>query len=161
MTMSFISGKTVLDIGWLIFLIGLFAYFWNVRKRTTQTQLWFKTPGRIIYCELATFEASVWPKIEYEYQVNEQEFTNQTIFLDMIHNNPHSKHARGLAFRLVSAYKEDENIDVYYNPDNPEQAVLDTTTPWKLNIILGGITALFLLHGVIVISRFLPSSLLP
>lgn len=153
--MPFISGKTVIDLGWLIFLIGLFAYFWRARQMTIQTKLWFKTQGRITYCEMTTYEESAWPKIEYTYQVDGNEFTGQTFFLDMAHNNLHSTHARTLAYRLVCAYKGGEDIDVYYNPDNPEQAVLDTTTPWKLNAILGVITALFLLHVAIFISRFL------
>ncbi len=150
-----ISGQTMLDLGWLLFLIVLFAYFWRARKSTVQTKLWFKTQGRITYCELVPYEESVWPKIEYVYQVGDQEFTGEIFFLDMAHNNLHSAHARGLAYRLVSAYKAEEAIDVYYNPGNHEQAVLDTTIPWKLNMILGVIAALLLLHVAIVTSRFL------
>ncbi len=150
-----ISGQTILDLGWLLFLTLLFAYFWRARKLTEQTKLWFKTQGRITYCELVPYEECLWPKIEYVYQVDNQEFTSQILFLDIAHNNLHGAHPRALAYRLVSAFKEDETIDVYYNPDNPEQAVLDTTIPWKLNMILGVIAALLLLHVAIVTSRFL------
>ena len=63
-----ISKQTLLDLGWLVFLIGLFAYFWRVRQLTLQTKLWFKTQGRVTYCELAPYEHSVWPQIEYTHR---------------------------------------------------------------------------------------------
>lgn len=144
----------MLDLGWFVFLVVLFVYFWRSRQRTLQTKLWFKTQGRVTSCELETHEQSLWPKIEYVYQVDGQEFNGQRFFFDEAHNNLHSTHARAVAYQIVNAYKQNKEIDVYYNPDNPEQAVLDTTVPRKLNIILGFIAALLLLHIGIVISRY-------
>lgn len=144
----------MLDLGWLVFLGFLFAYFWRVRQLTKQTKLWFKTQGRVIHCEWVTYQQRVWPTIEYEYQVDTQDYTSEQFFLDLVHNNLNSKHARTLAYRVVNAYKEDENIDVYYNPDHPEEAVLDTTIPWKLNLILGLISFFLLIHAVSVIWRY-------
>ena len=75
------------------------------------------------------------------------------MFIDTTHNDPNSAYARRVAYQAVDAYKKDEYIDVYYNPDRPEQAVLDRTVPRKLNLILCFIAALIMLHLVITISR--------
>ena len=136
-----------------MFLSLLFLYFWRARQLTQQTKLWFKTPGRIKHCEWTTYQNRIWPQIEYDYHVGDQVYTSEQFFIDTIHNNLHGSHARNLAFRIVSAYKEDEDIDVFYNPYHPEQAVLDTTVPWKLNLILGIIAAFFLVHMVVVMVR--------
>jgi hypothetical protein len=49
------------------------------------------------------------------------------------------------------AYEEDADIDVFYNPNNPTQAALDITMPRKLNLIVGLLLALIILHLVVVI----------
>lgn len=152
---SFVSMQNMLDISWLIFLIVLFIYFWRARQITRETRLWFKTQGRITQCELTTYEHSVWPKIEYVYKVDNQEFKSEAMFLDITHINFHSAHARAVAYRVVNAYKQNDTIDVYYNPDSPGQAVLDITIPWKLNLILSLIGGLLVLHVGVVIYRFL------
>lgn len=134
--------------------MGLFVHFWRVRQMTRETKLWFKTQGYITECELVTYEHSLWPKIEYVYKVDDQEFTGDVLFLDIAHINLHSAHARDVAYSAANAYKQNDPIDVYYNPENPEQAVLDTTIPWKLNLILGFIIGLLLLHVVILLNRY-------
>ncbi len=134
--------------------MGLFVHFWRVRQMTRETKLWFKTQGYITECELVTYEHRLWPKIEYVYKVDDREFIGDVLFLDIAHINLHSAHARDVAYRAVNAYKQNDPIDVYYNPENPAQAVLDITIPWKLNLILGFIIGLLLLHMVILFNRY-------
>jgi len=154
MTKKLISLQTIHDMGWFFFLGLSFMYFWRARQITMQTKLWFKTRGRITHCEWTTYGHRVWPKIEYTYQVDDYDYTGELFFLDTVHTNLHSAYARSLAYRVVSAYKENEDIDVYYDPERPELAVLDTTIPWKLNLILGLITVLILIHISSVILRY-------
>ena len=93
------------------------------------------------------------PKIEYVYQIGDSDFIGEYLFLDTAHNNPHSKYARKIAFRVANAYKKNEDIEVFYNPNKPEEAVLDTTIPLKLNVILGFITGFIILHLVMIMLR--------
>ena len=99
---------------------------------------------------------SIWPKIEYTYQVHDQDLIGEYLFLDTSHNNPNSKYSRLVAYKAAVAFKENSEIDVYYNPNNPEQSALDVTIPIKLNIILCLISVLIVIHlGIIFVLRFL------
>ncbi len=150
MTAHWIPWHRLLDLGWLLFLLFVFRYFWRARQVTLQTKNWVKTQGRITKFEWITQGHRIWPKIEYVYQVDDSDFTGESLFLDTTHNDFNSAHARMIAYQVAIAYKNNEAIDVYYNPDKPEQAVLDRIVPRKLHMILSVIAALIVLHGVIV-----------
>ena len=154
MTTELMSWRSLLDLGWLLFLLLVLYYFWCARRVTLQTRTWSKTHGRVTQCAWVTYDHSLWPKIEYIYQVGDRDFTGEHFFIDTVHNDPSSVFARKLAYQVVSAYKKNEDIDVYFDPDNPENAVLDRTVPRKLNLILSFIVGLIVLHLVITISRF-------
>ena len=126
-----LSWQSLIDLAWLLFLLIVFRFFWRERLAALQLRFWVKTQARIIECELITRNHNLWPKIEYMYHVGEYEYIGEDLFLDTKHHNPNSAYARKLAYRVTSAFKQDEDIDVYYNPDDPEQAVLDNTVPRK------------------------------
>jgi len=149
MAARFISWQSLLDMGWLFFLLFIFAYFWLDRRVMLETRLWMKTKGRVTECEWTTHGHSIWPKVEYVYQVNDEEFTGEYLFPDTSHNDPNSAYARRIAYKAANAYKLDEDVDVYYNPDLPSQSALDITMPRKLTFILWFIAALIVLHLVI------------
>ncbi|MCW8408941.1 DUF3592 domain-containing protein [Legionella sp. PATHC035] len=128
--------RWMLDLGWLLFLLILFRHFWRDRQILVQAQSWLKVKGYISACEWTTVGHSVWPKIEYTYQINDHNFTGEYLFLDTAHNNPNSKYSRGVAYKAAVAFQENEAIDIYYNPNRPEQSALDVSMPTKLNIIL-------------------------
>ena len=136
----------ILDLGWLLFLLILFVHFWRKRRILVQAKSWLKAKGRITKCEWTKVGHSIWPKIEYSYQVQDKEETGEYLFLDTAHNNPNSKYSRRVAYNVAVAFKKDEEIDVYYNPKHPEQSALDVTIPTKLNIILILLGLLVLLH---------------
>ena len=150
-----LSWQNLLDLGWLLFLLLVFWHFWRARQLTLQTKFWVKTRGRVTHCEWTICGHSIWPKINYSYQVGERDYTGEYFFLDTAHNDPNSKYARLIAYKAANAYKQNEDIDVYYDPDRPEQAVLDTTIPRKINLILGFIAVLIVLHVIIRVSKLL------
>lgn len=120
-----------------------------------QTKFWLITKGRITSFEWTKAGPRLWPRIEYRYQVFDNDFQGEYLFLDTSHNNPNSKYARHVAYRAAMAYENDEEIDVYYNPNNPYQAVLDTTIPRKLNLIIALLLALIVFHLVMVVLHLL------
>lgn len=146
MALKGFSWQTLLDFGWLVFLLLVFKQFWMSRQRTCQTKKWNKTEGRVTKCEWVNYRHSLWPQIEYVYQVGERDFTGDRIFGDMAHHTPTSLRARQLAYRIACAYQENSTIEVYYNPSQPEQSVLDTTIPRKLRIILWVLSILIVAH---------------
>ena len=144
------SWRAGLDLIWLIFLLYLLWHFWRDRQFLAQTQDWLITKGRITLFEWTREGPRLWPKIQYKYQVLDQDFYGEYLFLDTAHNNPTSKYARMVAYRAAVAYEEDAEIDVHYNPNDPKQAVLDITIPRKLNLILVLVAALIIVHLVVV-----------
>ncbi len=148
-------GRWILDIGWLIVLFLLLNHFWQDRKSLVRAQSWLKVKGHITRCEWVRVGHSVWPKIEYAYQVADQDLVGEYLFLDTSHNNPNSKYSRRIAYKVAVAYKDNSEIDIYYNPNHPEQSALDVTIPKKLNFILLLIGVLILAQISIIIYRLL------
>ncbi len=147
--------RLLLDFGWLIFLLILFTHFWRDRSVLSQAKSWLKVKGHITVCEWTKVGHSVWPKIEYSYQVHDKDLTGEYLFLDTAHNNPNSKYSRSIAYKAAVAFAEGTEIDVYYNPNHPDQSALDVTMPIKLNIILFLIGMLTLLHLGLMAWRYL------
>jgi hypothetical protein len=149
------SWQGILDLLWLIFLLLMLWYFWRDRQFLAQTQSWLITKGRITLFEWTREGPRLWPKIQYSYQVFEHDYFGEYLFLDTSLNNPNSKYARQVAYRAAIAYEEDVEIDVYYNPNDPSQAVLDTTIPHKLNFIISLLLVLIILHLTVIVHHWL------
>ena len=149
------SLRWILDFGWLFFLFILLRHFWRVRQLLVHASSWLKAKGRITRCEWTQVGHHIWPKIEYSYQVYEQDLTGEYLFLDTAHNNPSSNYSRRIAYNAAVAFTENKEIEVYYNPNQPEQSALDITIPYKLNFIIGLLSGLILLHLGVVIWRLI------
>lgn len=147
--------RWALDLGWLTLLLLLFRHFWLDRQALLKAQSWLKVKGHITACEWTTVGHSVWPKIEYSYQVYDNNLQGEYLFLDTAHNTPNSKYARQVAYKAAVAFKENAEIDVYYNPNHPEQSALDVTMPKKLNVILMLIGSLIVVQVGLIVSRLL------
>ena len=134
--MFLFNTHTVLDVAWLTILVLIFYHFWKNRQFLMDAQGWLKAKGHITRYQFVQVGHSIWPKIEYEYCVYEQNLTGHYLFLDTAHNNPSSKYSRRIAYNAAIAYNDQSEIDVYYNPNRPEESALDVTMPFKLNAIL-------------------------
>lgn len=145
----------VLDMAWLLFLLLMLRHFWRDRQYLLKSQQWSVIDGRITKLEWTQYGHSFWPKIEYTYQVNEEEFTGEYLLLDTSHNTPHSRYARKIAYRAAMAYDKNEKIEIFFNPEDPRQSALDVSMPKKLNVIIGLLVALIILHLAIVGYRLL------
>ncbi|KTD34624.1 hypothetical protein Lmor_1157 [Legionella moravica] len=149
------SGRWVLDLGWLSFLFILLRHFWRNRSDLVQSKSWLKVKGHIIRCDWTKVGHSHWPKVEYSYQVQDKDLIGEYLFLDTSHNNPNSKYARLVAYKAAMAFKENSEIDVYYNPNNPEQSALDVTIPVKLNFIVIVLCSLIVFHIGFIVYRII------
>lgn len=147
------SWTGLLDILWLLFLFITLTYFWRDRKKLLDTRNWLKTKGNVISCEWTQDGHQIWPKIEYRYQSNEKDYIGEYLFLDTSHNNPNSAYARKIAYKAAMSYEKNQDLDVYYNPIQPEQSALDITIPRKLNVIIGLLIFLILIHLAVILYR--------
>lgn len=148
-------GKAVLDVAWLSVLVGMFYHFWKNRLILIDAQDWLKAKGHITRYQLVQVGHSVWPKIEYVYQVQDRNLIGHYLFLDTTHNTPSSKYSRRIAYNAAIAYNDHLEIDVYYNPNSPDESALDVTMPTKLTAILILIGLFIVLDIVIIACRFI------
>lgn len=150
-----LSWKGIIDLAWLVFLLILLRHFWQDWRLLQSARYWLITKGRISQLVWTKDGEHIWPKIEYIYQIYDQDFYGEYLFLDTSHNNPNSKYARNVAYRAAMAFEKDEEIDIYYNPNNPKQSALDVHMPVKLNVIIVLLIFLILLHLGIVVYHWL------
>lgn len=150
---DFNLGRTLLDISWLTVLLLLLYHFWQKRNILIEAQDWLRVKGHITRYQLVQVGHSVWPKIEYVYRVHDKDLLGHYLFLDTAHNSPSSKYSRRIAYTTAVAYNEQLEVDVYYNPNHPEQSALDVTMPIKLTVIVLVIAGLIAVHLAIIIWR--------
>jgi hypothetical protein len=147
--------RWMLDMGWLLFLLILLRHFWRERQMLIHAQSWVQVKGQITAYEWTKLGHSAWPKIEYSFLVQDQEMTGVCLFLDKAHNNPGSSYSRHIAYNVAVAFKEGTEVNVYYNPYDPEQSALDISVPRKLNIILIVMGVLIIIHLALMIWHLL------
>ncbi len=146
-----LSMRGLTDMIWLGFLIFILIYFWKKRQAAKQSLNWIKTTGKIIRCEFSNDGHRIWPELEYAYQVNEQEFIAEHLFPDTFHNTPASKYARNIAYKAALAFKNHQDITVYYDPFYPQRAALDVRVPFKLTLVVVLIALLLIVHLALMI----------
>lgn len=147
------SLKEWLDLGWLLFLLILFGYFWRLRQIFRRAKSWPMTKGRITQLKWVEEDHHLWPKIEYNYRVGGEEFIGEQLFLGAKHNYP-NRTARSLAYQAAMAYEKEEEVKVFYNPNNPQESVLNTTIPRKLNFI-AVLLGLLISFAILTLAHFL------
>lgn len=146
------SIKNAADWLWLGLLLIMLLLLWhNKRQLRKKTTSWQHTLGRVNVFEWTHHGHLPWPKIEYTYEVDGVEYEGSAFFLPMARHDLNANYARQLAYRIAVAYDKDEPIDVYYNPVQPEQAVLDISHPAKLTLFIGFVIFLLALHLTVMV----------
>ncbi len=127
----------------------IFAFFW-VRARVkagNARRTWQSTTGRIIASSVEIRHGtsseggrttSHYPVIAYEYQVNGQRIYGQRLAF----GGEVGYGSRTTAENIVAKYVPGSNVPVYYNPENPNDAVLEMRAGMASNIM--GCVALFI-----------------
>jgi len=112
-----------------------------------KSKSWPAVPGTITRSEVKIWKRDgnthYEPDIAYSYSVEGKKYTSSKITVgDGSLDNNVSK-----AKRLQAEYPPDKEVDVYYDPDLPESAVLQPGTK-SGDLILAGISVLFFLIGL-------------
>lgn len=138
-------------------LVGLYILgraFVHLRSGS-QRKAWPHTNGEIVTSEVqisrgADGDLTYFPVVFYRYKVNLVEYKSNIITASA----PPSVGMQGYAEALVKKYQVNNKVDVYYDPDNPQEAVLET------GISIAGIL-LIAIGGIIVFLCGLGIALLP
>ena len=116
--------------------IVLLTISFRATARSKQAQNWLTTDGEILSSELdysrsmnsriTTYNA----KIEYRYKVNDKVYISKRIYFG---SSIMSSSKKEKSNTLKNNYKANQNVTVYYNPDNHSMSVLETGYHSELN----------------------------
>ncbi len=127
-------------IGGGIVYLGYLSY---VKSQASKS--WPTTQGSVVSSEVTAHRSrskkghhrtTYGANVRYEYTVNGVQYSS-----DKISFGEYRTHSRGPAQATVDRYPPGAEVVVYYNPDQPEEAVLE---PGKM----GGIMILFIVGGM-------------
>lgn len=137
-------------VGFAFACIGLFfagSALLNI-ARSIAARSWRPVPGKILTSDVSTnltqssspVGAGYDPKITYEYEVGGISYTGTNLNFSRFRTNSPSQ-----ASRTVRKYPTGAAVTIYYNPMNPERAVLEPgkIAPHISGLILGIALALF------------------
>ena len=154
-TLGFLIGG---GICFIFFIIGIFimrAAIHNRRKAEESTS-WPSVEGTIIraWVETQTHEdddgsvtTTHFPRWEYEFAVSGVTYTSQQISFGGTSGSHNELDAR----EGLNQYPINSQVQVYYDPSNPEEAVLEPGTQGTMTLIVFG-AALALIMFVIIVA---------
>jgi hypothetical protein len=137
----------VTTLPFVIIAVIFFYIALRGRRASGITKTWPTTMGRVLRSEVelrrsrsgsSGYSSSYYPVVLYEYQVMGQTYQSQTL-------SPGMEYGLGFQGRVqarVAKYPVGGMVQVYYNPENPAQAVLEHSATG--NRIMGWVAVLIL-----------------
>ncbi len=127
--------------------IGLGIWGWGVLTNARASEAWPTVEGRVVRSDIdEQFDEegdSYVPQIDYEYTVDGLEYEN-----DRVRFGQNSYSSRRRAEEETGRYPVGRRVEVYYEPGNPENSVLEPGA--SLGSYLGvSLGAMFLVIGLI------------
>jgi len=120
------------------------AYLVWILVRHSRSKSWSSTPGEVLESNIEEDSDGWAPRVRYSFEVMGRRYTNDRLYF---HIPPRTLYERGAEAHLVP-YPVGKQIDVYYNPQNPQDAVLDRRMPFWLPVFWVCFTALLLGIGL-------------
>jgi Protein of unknown function (DUF3592) len=122
-------------------------YFAWAMKRQLATGKWIATSGKVLESRILDHGSSLEPYVKFSYAVR-----GETYIADRISPNPHvvSKPASEWSLkRSIAQYVVGKPVKVYFNPENPQEAVLKKNDSILANIIIAAVSLAFIIAGLV------------
>lgn len=143
----------------LIFLIAgylvAFKFGAPILENAKASEQWPKASGRITASHVETSRDSenknmYSAQVTYEYEVEGTTYTDDTVWF----GGDYSSSNRSDAQQTVSKYPAGQTVDVYYQPDDPANAVLEPGAKFTSYLVYG-IGWMILLVGILILGGML------
>ena len=137
----------IVTIPFILILTIVNISFIRSARKATASQRWPSTTGRILASQVTshrslnsngTHTTIYKPQIQYEYIAEGQSYQSAQLSYSMVDGMS----AEGWAEGIVDKYQPGSNVQVYYNPAKPADAVLEHASGGLgriLVLILGGV----------------------
>ena len=113
--------------------IGVSVWGWMVLAKSRKMKAWPTTTGVIDQSSPTSEANDLLPHIVFSYQVNGATYQRIFEFPEGTHPLPEFNRA------YLDKYPEGKNVEVYYNPKNPDKATLEPETQGDWMILALGI----------------------
>jgi len=134
---SFESGAAA--VASAIIGAALFGYGLYLRSKLRSCQRWPQATGIVTQSGLDT-DDGYRISVIYEYTVNGAGYSSSCVQF----GTPTTYLRKSSAEAAISHYPANSQLTVYYDPENPKEAVLDRTSPGGLEYIISGVIFLVL-----------------
>lgn len=129
-----------------------FIYAWiRELRKARATRSWPTTGGRILTARVHSFrgynrsshtsKTYYDPQVVYEYTINGTRYESHQIAIGIGYSN----HRREEVERKVAPYKAGADVQVFYNPNDPNDAVLEHGVAGGVMLLFIGLVTLFVL----------------
>lgn len=129
-----------LFLGAIFGIVGLCIILflgWPVLQNAKASQQWPSTKGAVTASEVIRSRSDdgvqYKPEILYNYRVGKEDYQQGNIRYDGDWSTSSSTYAN----RMVQKYPVGKQVDVYYDPDDPFEAVLEPGTSWASYSLIG------------------------
>jgi hypothetical protein len=140
--LSFESGTAAVSSAMIG--VALSGYGLYLRSKLSSCQRWPQTAGTVTQSRLDT-DDGYRIHVIYEYAVNGVAYSCSRVQF----GTPTTYIRKSSAEAAIGRYPVDSRLTVYYDPENPADAVLDRISPSGLEYIVSGIILLVLMVLVI------------
>ncbi len=116
--------QTILGVLLMVAVLPASLGCWIVASRMSASNQWPTCPGRIVSSHVE--EVRLGPKVKYQAQVRYHYEVKRRPYLGSeIRYGDTTGSARSAQQKLVDKYPAGSQVDVYYDPDSPDTAVLE------------------------------------
>ena len=132
------AGIICLSVGGAI---GAF-FIWTIFRRSSINK-WSVTYGTVLDSRLNQTADSFEPYVKYSYEVGGKNYTNDR-FYAVNYLSEDEKYSE----KLIAPYSAGKSVPVYFNPQNPSDAVLEKRSTLFIDILWMVVTMCFIFVGV-------------
>lgn len=126
-----ISGLVIVPFVIVALVMGGIAVRGQMRARASRN--WPMAVGKVLFATVdarrsrsgSGYSTNYYPNVIYEYVVNGQRFQNNQMYSGVQYGLGSYKRVE----QKVAKYPPGSTVQVYYNPENPSQAVLEQSAP--------------------------------
>ncbi len=147
---ALVLGVVFFGLGAIFVGVGIDGY-----RDGQATESWPSATGRVISADVQErietrrdmndrqrTEYTYTPSVRYEYSVGERTYLGHRVKADDYGGGADR------AYQIVNRYPAGSDVIVFYNPDDPDQAVLETGADTMGVYLFGGVGALFAVIGL-------------
>lgn len=129
-----------------IFFLGIIGIIWSLRNRrkAAQSKGWPSAIGLVTNAHISENRSTdedgyttttYTPKVEYQFNVGGSYYSSNRITFGFDKSYNRRKKAR----EALGSYQPNAQVRVFYNPQNPNEAVLEQKAQGSIGGIIGGI----------------------